>query len=392
MRAVTARPDAAGEFADQLEPLRFAAAERGTGLAELQIAEAGVAEQRERTVDFRVRREELRGLARASSPSRRRCCARCRALRAWRRCSAARGTPCTAVARRQEVHLHLDHALPGAGFAAAAFGVEGEAARRVAAHPRQRHLREELRGFRRRRRCRSPAWSARSCRSAIGRLRKPLRDAPRRRSVADRRSVPLRASVAASCAWRRCSAVRPLASARRASSVLLPEPEMPVMTLRRPSGKADIDVLQIVQRRAPQLEPALHVRRAAGARRASDAAAARAGNVPSRNRSMRWISSSVPCATTSPPRAPAPGPRSMIVSARRMVSSSCSTITQRVALCASALRACRAARRCRAGAGRWSARRARRARRADWSRAARRGGCAAISPPLSVFAERLSAR
>ena len=51
------------------------------------------------------------------------------------------------VARRQEIHLDLDHALARAGFAAAAFGVEGKAARRVAAHPRERQLREERADF-----------------------------------------------------------------------------------------------------------------------------------------------------------------------------------------------------------------------------------------------------
>ena len=47
---------------------------------------------------------------------------------------------------------------------------------------------------------------------------------------------------------------------------------------------------------------------------------------------------------------------------------------------------------CRADAGRWSAHRARKARRADSSRAAPPAGCAAIRRRSSVFAERPSAR
>ena len=44
--------DAAGQFAHQLEALRFAAAERRAGLAEFEIAEPGIAEQRERAGIF----------------------------------------------------------------------------------------------------------------------------------------------------------------------------------------------------------------------------------------------------------------------------------------------------------------------------------------------------
>ncbi|CFN72348.1 Uncharacterised protein [Bordetella pertussis] len=39
-------------------------------------------------------------------------------------------------------------------------------------------------------------------------------------------------------------------------------------------------------------------------------------------------SCALPCATTRPPRIPAPGPISMMCEARRMVSSSCSTTTR----------------------------------------------------------------
>ena len=79
----------------------------------------------------------------------------------------------------------------------------------------------------------------------------------------------------------------------------------------------------------------------------------------------------------APPRMPAPGPRSMTWSARRMVSSSCSTTTSVLPLRLELRERVEQDRGCRAGAGRWSARRGCSTRRAGWSRAARRGGCAA---------------
>src|SRR5207247_23666 len=58
---VFAAAGAAGELGDGFEPLCFAAGERGAGLAELKIAEAGVAEELQRTMDFRDVAEELGG-------------------------------------------------------------------------------------------------------------------------------------------------------------------------------------------------------------------------------------------------------------------------------------------------------------------------------------------
>ena len=63
-------------------------------------------------------------------------------------------------------------------------------------------------------------------------------------------------------------------------SVLLPEPEMPVTTLNRPIGKSHIDVLEIVQIRALQLRASASRPSCCGARRASDASAARADICP----------------------------------------------------------------------------------------------------------------
>ena len=88
-----------------------------------------------------------------------------------------------------------------------------------------------------------------------------------------------------------------------------------------------------------------------------------------------------PRATSRPPRLPAPGPMSMMWSARRIVSSSCSTTTSVLPLSPSLRERVEQDRGCRAGAGRWSARRARSRRPAGCCRAAPRGGCAAPRRP-----------
>ena len=48
------------------------------------------------------------------------------------------------ITARQKTHLELDHALALAGFATAAFRVEGEPAGRITAHARDRQLRVEI--------------------------------------------------------------------------------------------------------------------------------------------------------------------------------------------------------------------------------------------------------
>src|SRR4030095_4978920 len=48
------------------------------------------------------------------------------------------------VAARQKIHLQFDHALPLAGLATAAFGVEREPARGISAHSRDRELRVKI--------------------------------------------------------------------------------------------------------------------------------------------------------------------------------------------------------------------------------------------------------
>ena len=87
-----------------------------------------------------------------------------------------------------------------------------------------------------------------------------------------------------------------------------------------------VDLLQVVQRRAVQLQR----RRRRGPRRGAAAAGAAAGapasaRSPSRRCADR--SATEPSATSVPPRLPAPGPMSIRCSARRIVSSSCSTTT-----------------------------------------------------------------
>jgi hypothetical protein len=54
--------DAAAEFGDELDALGLAAAERGAGLAELEVAEAGVGEQLQWSGDAWLAGEELGSL------------------------------------------------------------------------------------------------------------------------------------------------------------------------------------------------------------------------------------------------------------------------------------------------------------------------------------------
>ena len=172
-------------------------------------------------------------------------------------------------------------------------------------------------------------------------------------------------------------------------SVLCPEPEMPVMTVNRPIGKRDIDVLQIVRARAFESRASARPRLTSAAIPRIGCSAARASSGRSPSPRLSRFRASVPCATTSPPcdtRARAEIDDVIGAAHRFFV---VLDDDERVALSLQRRRACRAAARCRAGAGRWSARRARRARRADSSRAAPRAECAALSPPLRVFAERL---
>ena len=138
-----------------------------------------------------------------------------------------------------------------------------------------------------------------------------------------------------------CPAARGLAAERtsaragcraapRAPACSCPSPRRPSRHTRRPSGSAASSWLQVVQGvaprtsnagssfvrdRAPLAAQGWSQRLARGSAPVIDAAFCRSAPPP------------LPCATTSPPRLPAPGPMSITCSARRMVSSSCSTTT-----------------------------------------------------------------
>ena len=119
----------------QLEALRFAAAQSGTRLSELQIPKTGVDQERKRTGDFWMHGKEFRrffdchfhhiadGFFVKKNLERLRIVPPAltiftRDITAW-----------------QKVHLELDHALALARLAAAAFGIKRESARRITAHP-----------------------------------------------------------------------------------------------------------------------------------------------------------------------------------------------------------------------------------------------------------------
>ena len=103
-------------------------------------------------------------------------------------------------------------------------------------------------------------------------------------------------------------------------------PETPVTQVNVPSGKATSMFLQVVLRRAEDVQ-AFPVAAAAAVR---DRDLFRAGQILPRDAArVGMISSTCPAATISPPWTPAPGPTSTMKSAARMVSSSCST-TMRV--------------------------------------------------------------
>ena len=58
---VFAVADASCQLGDQLDPLRFAAADHRAGLAELEVSQAGVAHQPQGAVDLAVGAEEIGG-------------------------------------------------------------------------------------------------------------------------------------------------------------------------------------------------------------------------------------------------------------------------------------------------------------------------------------------
>ena len=131
-------------MADQLHPLRFAAAERGTGLAELEITQAGIAQRLQRAPDLRQARKEVQRFLHRQFQHRGNVLAVVLDIErlAVEPCPAADFA--TDERGRQEVHFQLDRAGPLALGAAALRAVEGEPAGRIAAQPRLGDLREQL--------------------------------------------------------------------------------------------------------------------------------------------------------------------------------------------------------------------------------------------------------
>ena len=102
---------------------------------------------------------------------------------------------------------------------------------------------------------------------------------------------------------------------------LLPEPDTPVTQVITPTGNFTLTFLRLFSA-APRTST-----QPAGLRRFDGIAICfrPLRYAPVKESSFCMISCAVPCATTSPPNAPAPGPISTIWSAASIVSSSCST-------------------------------------------------------------------
>ncbi len=133
-----------GEFARELDALRFAAGKRGGGLAELDVAEADVDQGAELLLDLRNIFENRQrvfdghfeqigdGIAFV---------AHCKRLRVV---AAAAADVAGDVNVRQKIHFDAAQAVALAGFAAAALHVEAEAAGLVAAFARFGQHGEEI--------------------------------------------------------------------------------------------------------------------------------------------------------------------------------------------------------------------------------------------------------
>ncbi len=151
------------------------------------------------------------------------------------------------------------------------------------------------------------------------------------------------------------STERPTASSRLVistsrASVDLPEPLTPVIATSRDSGRLAVTLRRLCsvapctvsQRSGTAVSAALALPRAGavtGRRACSGWTIGRARNCPVSDEGCAARSATPPCATTWPPRLPAPGPMSMMWSARRIVSSSCSTTTSVLPLSPSLRRA-----------------------------------------------------
>ena len=194
---------------------------------------------------------------------------------------------------------------------------------------------------------------------------------PRRSAAAEPAARP----CAAACRRRVCA--RRLAYSTSRASVDLPEPDTPVTTVSRPSGTRAFTLAQVVQFARARSSSAASPRRTGAPRRQADAAAGSRRNRPVTD-SGAAIRSSMRALAHHAPAARA-GARARGRSRGRR-GGSCPRRARRPPACCPWRRASSSVSSstgCRAGAGRWSARRARSRRPAGSSRAARRAGCAA---------------
>ena len=106
-------------------------------------------------------------------------------------------------------------------------------------------------------------------------------------------------------------------------SVDLPDPDAPVTAINAPSGKFTVRFFRLFSRAPVTVKkpPGPTSRRLSG----SGISFLPLRYAPVREISLAQRSSTVPCATTSPPWIPGPGPISITQSAARIVSVSCST-------------------------------------------------------------------
>ena len=116
MRSFCRATDAAFQLRHELQALRFAAAQGRTRLAEFEITEAGIDQQRKRTRDLRMRREKFR---RFLDRHFHHVADRLFVVENFERLRIVT-FPAAIFARhitaRQKIHLELDHALAFAAF------------------------------------------------------------------------------------------------------------------------------------------------------------------------------------------------------------------------------------------------------------------------------------
>lgn len=132
------------EFGDQLQTLGLAAAERGAGLAELEVADTGLGEEIERAGDSRDTGEELGGLGDAHFEDLADVFAVVLDLQRGGIEPHAVADLAVNAGGGEEVHFDLHLAVSRAVLTATAFGVEGEATGAVTSCAGGGELGEEL--------------------------------------------------------------------------------------------------------------------------------------------------------------------------------------------------------------------------------------------------------